>query len=260
MSESGKFNTNSKALVNRIQAHERFGSKDLNQWIFQHLNLAPDKHVLDLGCGTGKQTISIAENIGEYGSVTAIDLSQESLDKLRKQSIGLGFSERITTIRSNLDNIAGEIRQDHYDNVVSSYALYYCTDAEKMFSTIFEALKPGGIVFFCGPSKNNNAEIKQFHYSLQNQAPIFETFASEFMERTGQECLKNIFGKVEISEFSNPLRFDSKEALYDYWSSYNLYDEKLDAIFRERAEGHFSNEYYFETVKRVVGVRAIKEF
>lgn len=259
MTKSGKFNTDSKALVNRIQAHNKFGTNDLNQWIFDNLSLKKDSQVLDLGCGTGKQTISIAEKIGQEGTITSVDLSDESLSKLREKASELGVSKQITTIKSSLDNIYQKIKGDYYDNVVSSYALYYCSNAEQMLTTIFNTLKPGGVVFFCGPSKHNNSEIKEFHYLLSGQSPKLGTFASEFMENTSPELVEKIFGNIEITKFSNPLKFDSPDSLYEYWSSYNLYEESLDSIFKEKAIKHFQENSFFETVKRVVGIKAVKK-
>ncbi|NNE99531.1 MAG: methyltransferase domain-containing protein [Pyrinomonadaceae bacterium] len=254
----GKFNTDSKALVNRIDAHSAFGTNDLNSWILGNLNLSTGCRVLDLGCGTGKQSIAIAEKIGESGAVTSIDLSDESLKTLRTEAEKLGLTDRISATKSDLDNIDGVIEENHYDNIVSSYALYYCSDPEKTFSTLYDALKPGGVIFFCGPSRENNSEIKSFHYSLAGVSPQMETFASRFMEDDGPEQVKSVFQNIEIREFRNPLKFDSSDALYKYWSSYNLYDEELDSIFKERAALHFQSHDHFETVKRVIGIRAIK--
>src|ERR1019366_9952964 len=82
-------------------------------------------------------------------------------------------------------------------------------------------------LFFCGPSQRNNGELKEFHDSLWGRAdrPVPATKgAAPFMEATGPDLVNEIFGNAEIFHFENPLRFDSPEALYSYWSSYNLYD------------------------------------
>lgn len=78
------------------------------------------------------------------------------------------------------------------------------------------------------------------------------------MEETGQRLAHEYFTRVEISTFQNSLKFDSAEALYRYWSSYNLYDERLDADFKAATTRHFQTHAVFETVKRVIGVKAFK--
>jgi len=123
---------------------------------------------------------------------------------------------------------------------------------------IYRVLKPGGILFFCGPAKDNNLELKQFHYTLRGEQPPAESEAAVFMEETGQRLARKLFAKVEIFTFQNPLRFNSANALYSYWSSYNLYDEKLDVDFKSAATKYFQTHSVFETNKRVIGVKAIK--
>ena len=78
------------------------------------------------------------------------------------------------------------------------------------------------------------------------------------MEETGQRLARKLFKKVEIFTFQNPLRFNSVDALYSYWSSYNLYDQKLAMIFESAAISYFKKHTEFETIKKVIGIRAIK--
>ncbi|HEX2081165.1 MAG TPA: methyltransferase domain-containing protein, partial [Longimicrobium sp.] len=79
----GLFNTDTPALARRIQAHEQFGARDLNAWVFEHADLREGLHLLDLGCGTGKQAIPAAQRVGATGRVTAVDLSTEALAAVR---------------------------------------------------------------------------------------------------------------------------------------------------------------------------------
>ncbi len=63
--ETGKFDTDANALAQRIASHKTFGSKDVNDWIFEHLQPAEGGSLLDLGCGTGKQAIPAAKMVGQ---------------------------------------------------------------------------------------------------------------------------------------------------------------------------------------------------
>ena len=78
------------------------------------------------------------------------------------------------------------------------------------------------------------------------------------MEGIGQRLVREVFRKVEVTSFENPLRFNSAEALYAYWSSYNLYEDELDESFKATAAEHFNRNSVFITKKRVIGVKAIK--
>jgi ubiquinone/menaquinone biosynthesis C-methylase UbiE len=255
----GKFDTDISALRQRIECHEKYGSHDLNQWIFDHLELDQGLLILDLGCGTGKQTLPLAQIIGDTGHVFALDISEEALNALYESSKACGVERRITLLHCGLDDLPRHLNEPVFDRVQSCYSLYYAQYPRRVVRQVFRILKTGGVFFFCGPRKDNNLELKQFHYALRSKrVPDEEGTAPKFMEETGQQLAQEFFTKVEIFTFQNPLRFDSAEALYDYWSSYNLYDEKLAADFKVATDKHFETHSIFETVKRVIGVRAVK--
>jgi SAM-dependent methyltransferase len=257
----GKFDTDTAALTKRLEAHERFSSLDLNEWCFGLLGVSPGIEILELGCGTGKQTLPLARLVGRRGRVTALDISQEALDVLRQQALESGLGGNIVIRRADLDEVPSSLQPEPVDRVIACYSIYYAKRPEPLFQFLHAALRPGGILFFCGPAQLNNRELKDFHDSLYarlNRPVPSKKSAAPFMEVTGPDLARAIFGNAEIAHFENPLRFDSPEALHSYWSSYNLYDESLDEIFRARASEHFAHAGVFETVKRVIGVRAVK--
>jgi ubiquinone/menaquinone biosynthesis C-methylase UbiE len=255
---TGKYNTDADALDQRIESHDKFGSKDLNHWIFKNIKLSKGLSVLDLGCGTGKQSISIARTIGKGGSVFSVDLSQEALDLLMEKARSNRLDSRIKTICCDHDDIQSTLENDQFDRVISSYSIYYASDAEYIIRSIWNKLKSGGILFYCGPSLENNKELKDFHYSILGKNEERVAGASIFMEGVGKDKTIEIFDKVDIKTFENILRFDSAQALYDYWSSYNLYDKSIDTRFNTAAQEYFKSNKVFETVKRVIGVKAYK--
>jgi len=254
----GRFDTDAGALKQRIKTHEKYGSSDLNQWIFAHLELTKGLSISDLGCGTGKQTLPLAQIIGDTGRVLAVDISQEALDTLSHSSKKLGLEKRISLLCIGLDDLGKHLEEQRFDRALGCYSLYYVQCPQTVFEIIHHSLKPAGVLFFCGPAKDNNSELKQFHYALRGEQPPAETGGAVFMEETGQQLACELFARVEVSTFQNALRFDSAEALYSYWSSYNLYDEKLDADFKTATAKHFQTHSVFETIKRVVGIKAIK--
>lgn len=254
----GRFDTNTSALKHRIHAHEIYGSSDINQWIFNYLKLAKGLSILELGCGTGKQTLPLAQIVGDGKHILAVDISQEALDTLMQSAKELGIENRISVLRISLDNIGEHLRHQYFDRVLACYSLYYAQYPQTVFEVVHHILNPDGILFFCGPAKNNNLELKKFLDNLQEEQPETESKGSVFMEKTGQHLANKFFSKVEIFTFENPLYFDSADALYSYWSSYNLYDTKLDAAFKTAAHKHFHNNSFFKTTKCVTGIRAIK--
>src|SRR5713226_7412493 len=111
----GQLSTNTTALKQRLLAHEKYGSNDLNAWIFDHLQLTKGLSMLDIGCGTGKQTLDIAQTIGETGSVLAIDLSQESLNTLAQAAKASGVAERIRLLQADIDDLGNHLAAQCFD-------------------------------------------------------------------------------------------------------------------------------------------------
>ncbi|RJR46515.1 MAG: class I SAM-dependent methyltransferase [Deltaproteobacteria bacterium] len=254
----GEFDRDTGALQKRLEAHSRFGSRDLNTWIFEHLDLTPGLSILDLGCGTGKQTLPLAQAVGPKGKVLAVDISQAALDDLQRQAREQGLAERIATRCLGLDAMEGQLEPAGLDRVVSSYAVYYVEDPRRLFRALHQALKDGGIFFACGPALDNNADFLSFYYNLVKQSPPPLNKTGEFMEKTAPGLLREIFGGVDIFRFENPMRFDSADALLAYWSSHNLYDRQVEAAFRDAAGRHFRGHPEFVITKRAVGLRAKK--
>ena len=257
MGKIGKLDTDTNALTARINAHAVYGSRNLEEWVFSQLDVRPKQHILELGCGTGKQTIQLARLVGAEGHITAMDIAADSLSLLRTQALSDGVMARITLIKSGLDETEKYASgTELFDRAVACYSIYYANNPEHVFTVVHGVLKRSGRLFFCGPAKTNNAELKAFHHALSGST--VRAGAAPFMEEAGQKLARQLFEKVEISTFENPLSFNSAAALYEYWRSYNLYDPQLDSAFKAAASEYFHKHNVFTTYKRVLGVLAAK--
>jgi SAM-dependent methyltransferase len=231
-----------------IDAHDRYSSGDFTGWALELLGAGPEDRVLDIGAGTGQQTVRLAPRVR---SVLAVDASEESLAALAEQAPG-----NVRTLAGRFDDLAAAPCDARFERAISCYALYYAEDQQRAVARVRELLEPGGVFVFCGPSFENNGELRRFHWGLADADAPGPTPASTFMEVTGPELCRGLFSTVERFEFTNEMRFDSPDALVGYWSSYNLYDPALEDRFRAAAEEHFAGSDVFVTAKRVVGIRA----
>lgn len=256
--KQGKFNTSSEALQKRLSAHDKYAKKDLNQWIFLHLQPQSGDKILDLGCGTGKQSIPLAKFVGEKGHISAVDISEQSLAILRETASEASLEKRITTYSRNLDEFGYDFGSECCDRAVASFSLYYASNPHKVVKEIHRVLKRAGVFFFCGPASDNNRELKSFLSSLGGKISYDTTVVPNFVEKIGPKLVATLFKSVERFEFENPLLFDSADALYSYWSSHNLYEKSLDSQFKAAAKKHFEKNAGFTNIKRVLGIAAIK--
>ena len=62
----------------------------------------PQPDILDVGCGTGMQTLTLASNFD--GKITAVDNHQPFLDELANKAKQNGFSNKVTCLNSDILN------------------------------------------------------------------------------------------------------------------------------------------------------------
>jgi len=111
--------------------------------IVQHLDLKPGMAVLDVGCGPGRVTIPIAEQVGQQGEVVAMDIQAGMLHRAEEKA----RAANLTNIRF-LQAAAGEgkLGRNHFDRSLLVTVLGEIPDREAALREIFDALKPGGIL------------------------------------------------------------------------------------------------------------------
>jgi ubiquinone/menaquinone biosynthesis C-methylase UbiE len=252
----GELDTDSKALKNRIESYRLYGSFDLNEWLFDKINIEKNFSVLDLGCGTGKQSIPMARMVGRGGSVFSLDVSKESINDLKASAKKGGVSDTITAINNSFDYVKELKKHKEMDVVISVYALYYADHIEDIIKNIRDIVSINGIFFACGPAKNNNFFIKNFISQIINTGDNTSTPASVFMEEILPPLVSKYFQSFKILTFENHLKFDSAISLYEYWKSHNMYDPSIDKDFYANAVSYFKNNPVFENVKNGVGIWA----
>jgi len=110
--------------------------------IVRQLDLPAGSTVADVGCGPGRVAIPMAGAVGEHGVVFAMDIQREMLEKVRAKADASGLV--------NLRYVEGDVREQQLDAssldvAYSVMALGEIPDYARIFPTIFEALKPGGL-------------------------------------------------------------------------------------------------------------------
>lgn len=66
------------------------------------------QRVLDLGCGMGFFALEAARRVGPDGRVIAVDIQQESLDRLKRRAARVGLGDRIETSRQDATDLSLE--------------------------------------------------------------------------------------------------------------------------------------------------------
>lgn len=126
------------------------------------LNLPTDQKlkVADIGCGSGGQTITLAQNLN--GQITAVDLFPVFLDELNEKSTKLRMTDKIVTLERSMDDLP--FKKEEFDLIWAEGAIYNI-GFENGISLWKDFLKSGGFIAVSEITWITNArpqEIEQF--------------------------------------------------------------------------------------------------
>ncbi len=118
-----------------------------------------DAQVLDVGCGCGGTSISMAQQVGVGGHVHGVDISRPLLQRAtanaRAASLqNLSFAEG--------DAQVYPFEENRYDVVFSRFGVMFFDDPIAAFTNLWRALKPGGrLIFICWQSAQDNEWVRR---------------------------------------------------------------------------------------------------
>ena len=110
--------------------------------------------VADLGCGTGGQTMILAQNIN--GNITGIDLFPNFIDVFNENAKKNNFQDRLNGIVGSMDNLS--FQSEEFDLIWSEGAIDNI-GFEKGLSYWNKFLKKGGYIAVTSPSWLTNERI-----------------------------------------------------------------------------------------------------
>lgn len=210
-------------LLKRINIHDRFGSRNIDEWMLEVIDLKPGIKILDVGCGAGKQCFSYHKYLKGLAEITGTDVSEELLSQARLENEK--FENSITFIPLDF-NQPFELPENHFDFESCCFAIYYAQDIPFTIAEMHRVLKPGGRLFTTGPMPQNKAVF----YDIIREAtgktippmPGSSRYSTEIYN-----SIEDLFSKVELHIFENPLTFDSAEPFIEYTRASLSEDRKL---------------------------------
>ncbi len=104
--------------------------------------------VADIGCGMGYFSIAIAKMVGESGTVIAVDLQQEMLDRMLKRAEKTGVASRIRPVLVAEDDIG---ITEPMDFVLAFWMVHEVPHIPRFFSQVYSVLKDTGKLLIAEP-------------------------------------------------------------------------------------------------------------
>lgn len=107
--------------------------------------LQPGERVVDVGSGSGFDSIVAAGQVGATGRVVGVDMTEEMLVKARHNAAGLGLDQ--VEFREGLAE-ALPVSDGWADVVISNGVINLCADKDAVFTEIRRILRPDGWLQF----------------------------------------------------------------------------------------------------------------
>jgi len=211
-------------LMKRIEIHNQYGGRNIDDWMLQLLKLTPGMKILDVACGSGKQVFLFYHQLKGAVDITGGDVSKELLEQARREA----EQSQVKAQFLELDfNQPFEFPDNLFDLLSCCFAIYYATDIPFTICEMHRVLKPGGRLFTSGPMPQN----KQVFYDIIREAtqskPLPLMPGSSRYNSDILKTLQSIFSRVEVHIFENPLTFTRPEPFLEYTRASLSEDRKL---------------------------------
>jgi ubiquinone/menaquinone biosynthesis C-methylase UbiE len=123
------------------------GIQRLKQIAIEQCRLKPGMSVLDVGCGTGLETVRLAKMVAPSGTVVGIDASEKFLVEARRRTAGLGLP---IDYRQG-DALQIQFPEKTFDVARAERLFPYLAAPERALSELTRVTKPGGAVALIEP-------------------------------------------------------------------------------------------------------------
>ena len=255
-------------LQTRIDIHNQFGGRNIDEWMLDVLKLQKGIHILDVGCGAGKQLLSFYNYLEGDAKILGGDVNTELLEQARQEIAKRNASIQVMELNFNQPF---PLDENQFDLASCCFAIYYAEDIPFTIHQMHRVIRPGGRLFTTGPMPQN----KQLFYDIIREATGKEIPPMPGSSRYSTGILSAVqetFSSVELHIFENPLTFTSVDPFVNYtraslsedrklWSSFfqNKDDfEKIMTRISEVATRRMQAEGKLVMTKVVGGILAIK--
>lgn len=232
-------------LQTRIDIHNQFGGRNIDEWMLAVLALHKGMKILDVGCGAGKQCFTFFHALEGKGEITGGDVNTNMLAQARQENARTG--ERIRFMELDF-NQRFPFEDNTFDLLSCCFAIYYAEDIPFTIREMHRVLKPGGRLFTTGPMPEN----KQLFYDVIREAtghPIPLMPGSSRYKSQIFPAMQATFARARLEIFENPLTFETVEPFMAYTRASLTEDRKLWA-------GFFQNKDDFEKVMEQIAKAA----
>jgi ubiquinone/menaquinone biosynthesis C-methylase UbiE len=159
---------------------------------------APEKRILDIGCGTGNVSLACA---ARGATVIGVDSNAEMLEVARSKAKKAGLEDKVEWLELGVAEIAGKINERSLDAAVSCLAFSELTPDEQTYtlSTVYSFLKPGGAIVIADEVVPEGS-FNRFRHRLVRFPLVFVTY---ILTQTTTRPINNPSALLQKARFAN---------------------------------------------------------
>jgi len=217
--------------------------KEFFDYVMDYFHLDGKRKLLDLGCGTGQITISLAPY---FEKAIGIDIDKDMLTEAKRQAEKAGV-KNIKWLEKKAEDISSDLG---FFRLASFGASFHWMEQDKVLAKVYEILEPnGGLVIVSGSSsvwKNTEKELWKVKCKeiiqkyLGPKRRAGNTFYSEPKEKFENIISRSKFGTFD--KWTHP--YERKKTIEDIigllyttsFASRSFFGDKIDDFERELKE------------------------
>ncbi|MFC2045474.1 methyltransferase domain-containing protein [Chloroflexota bacterium] len=204
----------------------RCGHPDVIAEIVGRFPLPKDEDILDIGCGTGNETVLLQKYAGK--SIWAVDNSRPMLDRTNQK-----LGKNVNTVLGDFENLAA-FPNDRFAYVFSSFTYQQALSPKKFFQEVNRILQPSGrFVLLC-------ATLEQ-----AQQKPLVQFFPRMAELDAGRylsldDLIKTFWESGFVAVCEHSIYFETRKIDKDYLTKVEscLVDSSL-IVLKEYSEDEF---------------------
>ena len=116
--------------------------RDITRRAFRDAGVGPGMRVLDIGCGSGDVSLTVAELVGPDGHVVGVDRGSKAVETARRKTRDLG----VENVRFETCEIHEIDRPEAFDALVGRFVLMHQPDPAAALAAAVRSVRPGGVV------------------------------------------------------------------------------------------------------------------
>jgi len=218
------------SLEIRLDINQRFSTRDFHGWLQSRLGVCAGEAVLDVGCGSGAQSLAMLKSVGPGGSVSALDLSSDSIAGLRTAARN---SPNLQATVSDMQDVGRVIRDEfrvkQYDLAQSTYALYYSARPLEVLDSMRSALKPGGRLAVCTPNDPHSLSLLCGRFL---ELPRLVVECGRFGPEVLEPYFRHHFTYVDIHLLRNEMTFSRSDDVMQLLQNAAYFDASIERLVR----------------------------